>query len=64
MFWETFLHNARERHGVGGTSGREGSNGSEKDFPGFYHRGKTYSSSLERAPPSSAGVCCLLPEPG
>lgn len=61
MFWAMFPHNARKRHGVGGTSGREGSNGSGKDVPGFYHRGTKYSSSLERAPPSSAGVCCLPP---
>lgn len=46
VFWGTFPHNARERHGVGGTSGREGSNGSGKDIPGFYHRGKKYSSRL------------------
>lgn len=59
MFWGTFPHNPRERHGVGGTSGREGSNGSEKDVPGFYHRGKKYSSVLERASPFSAGVCWL-----
>lgn len=61
MFWAMFPHYARERHGVGGTSGREGSDGSGKDVPGFYHRGTKYSSSLERAPPSSAGVCCLPP---
>lgn len=67
MFWGMFPHNARERHGVGGTSGREGPNGSGKDVPGFYHRGKKYSfsalSCLKEHPYPLLVPAACLPEP-
>lgn len=52
----------RERLGIGGTSGRKGSNGSGKDVPGFYHRGKKCFSCLERASHPLLCAACL-PEP-
>lgn len=60
-FWGMFPQ-GRERLGIGGTSGRKGSNGSGKDVPGFYHRGKKCFSCLERASHPLLCAACL-PEP-